>query len=160
MVKEALFNILADRVYDAAVLDLFAGSGALGIEALSRGAERAIFVEQDRKAVAVVRNNLEQTGLEAQGQVMRADALRAIAGFHRSGQQFELIFADPPYGRQLAVAVVQTLAPTKLLSDDGCIVIEHHHLEELPSRLTNIEQIRAAKYGDTMLTFYGPTSTY
>lgn len=158
MVKEALFNILGGRADGATVLDLFAGSGALGIEALSRGAARATFVEHDRKAVAVIRANLERTQFTSCAHVLRTDALRAISNLQRSGQQFDLIFADPPYGRQLAAAVVPALANAQLLAEDGRIVIEHHRQEELPLRSANIEQIRAARYGDTTLTFYSPTS--
>lgn len=154
MVKEALFNMLAERTDGAVVLDLFAGSGALGIEALSRGAERATFVENDRRAVAVIRDNLERSALAVHATVLPYDALKAVPQLGRTGQQFDLIFADPPYRRQLAAALVPALASAQLLADDGRIVIEHDRQEELPLRSANIGQIRAVRYGDTVLTFY------
>ncbi|MDG2124071.1 MAG: 16S rRNA (guanine(966)-N(2))-methyltransferase RsmD, partial [Verrucomicrobiales bacterium] len=93
-VREAVFSILAERVVGARVLDVFAGSGALGIEALSRGAESAVFVEQNRGACEVLRGNLEKTGLVGWAGVVCGDALKCVG---KLGREFDLVFADPPY---------------------------------------------------------------
>lgn len=155
-VKEALFNILAPYMTDAVVLDLFAGSGALGLEALSRGARTVTFVERDRRALAVIRKNAERLQLLDKSLIVAADALKAAARFASDEQRFDLIFADPPYERELAVAIAESLDKHNLLTKDGLIVIEHHRQEELPSLFENIRQIRVSRYGDTVLTFFGP----
>lgn len=153
-VKEALFNILADRAEGAIVLDLFAGSGALGIEALSRGAQRAVFVERDRNAVRVVQENLRRARYRTEATIVAADAFSVLNNPARLGGPFDIIFADPPYHGQLAAKVLAALEDGSLLTADGLLVIEHERREELPPRRANVEQIRSARYGDTMLSFF------
>ncbi len=122
-IKETLFNMIADGLFGCSFLDLFAGSGGIGIEALSRGAKRAVFVEKNPKACACVRENLAHTKLSAQAETMQADALDALARL--SGREsFDYIYMDPPYGKELEKKALAFLADSSLLAEDGVIIIE------------------------------------
>ncbi len=122
-IKETLFNMIADGLFGCSFLDLFAGSGGIGIEALSRGAKRAVFVEKNPKACACVRENLAHTKLSAQAETMQADALNALVRL--SGREsFDYIYMDPPYGKELEKKALAFLADSSLLAEDGVIIIE------------------------------------
>ncbi|HLT58782.1 MAG: 16S rRNA (guanine(966)-N(2))-methyltransferase RsmD [Limnochordales bacterium] len=157
-VRESLFNILAPWVPGARVLDLFAGTGALGIEALSRGAREAVFVERNPRAVRVLRANLDHTGLAPQAQVRVGDAVRELARLGREGRRFDLVFLDPPYGRGLARDALLALAEAAVVAGEAWVVVEHSGREEMPERAANLAKARAVRYGDTVLTFYRPTA--
>lgn len=122
-IKETLFNMIAHGLCDCTFLDLFSGSGAIGIEALSRGACRAVFVEKNPKAVTCIRENLAKTRLSDQAQVIAADvytALQRLNGF----QAFDYVFMDPPYNHSLEKQVLEYLAQTDLLNPDALIIVE------------------------------------
>lgn len=122
-VKETLFNMISHGLADASFLDLFAGSGAIGIEALSRGAARAVFVEKDPKAASCIQENLAHTRLAPQGQLLVTDvfsALRRLEGQER----FDYIFMDPPYDHLLEKQVLEYLSDSDLLAEDGLIIVE------------------------------------
>ena len=122
-IKETLFNMIADGLFGCSFLDLFAGSGGIGIEALSRGAKRAVFVEKNPQACACVRENLAHTKLSAQAETMQADALNALVRL--SGREsFDYIYMDPPYGKELEKKALAFLADSSLLAEDGVIIIE------------------------------------
>ena len=121
-VREALFSVLAARLPDARVLDLFAGSGSLGIEALSRGAVRATFIDRDRKAAACIARNLQRANLDPQT-VLTADLPQALGGERVRGP-FDLIFADPPYRGPLADALLASPDLPDLIASDGLLVLE------------------------------------
>ena len=122
-IKETLFNMIADGLFGCSFLDLFAGSGGIGIEALSRGAKRAVFVEKNPKACACVRENLAHTKLSAQAETMQADALNALVRL--SGREsFDYIYMDPPYGKELEKKALAFLADSSLLAEVGVIIIE------------------------------------
>jgi 16S rRNA (guanine966-N2)-methyltransferase len=150
-VREALFSILADRVPGARVLDLFAGSGALGIEALSRGAAEATFVDSAPAAVSAVRANLEALGGEAE--VRRSDARRFLGGASAAARYYDLVFLDPPYrlagrlGDELTAALPAVLAP------DAVVVAESDRRAPLELALPVVDERR---YGDTLIRIYGP----
>jgi 16S rRNA (guanine966-N2)-methyltransferase len=147
-VKETLFAIIGGRVIDAAVLDLFAGSGAIGIEALSRGAVHATFVERGRDARAAIRDNLERTKLGAHATVIGDDVLRFLDG--RAAGPYDLVILDPPYDERAILAPLQRL--TAHLAADATVVVKHFWRTELalPDGLT---PIRERRFGETMLTF-------
>lgn len=155
-VREALFNILAPWVPGARVLDLYAGTGALGIEALSRGAQEAVFVERQPRVVQVLRANLRHTGLAPLARVRVGDAAREIIRLARHGERFDLVFMDPPYGRGLARDTLLTLGGTHLVAPGGWVVVEHEVREEMPARAENLANVRTVRYGDTVLAFYRP----
>lgn len=148
-VREAVFNILPD-VEGMQVLDLFAGSGALGIEALSRGAAHATFVDQAKPALAAIRGNLRELDLEVRSTVLAGDAV-ALAGRHVPASPWQLVFIDPPYRSDLAVRAVQTLAH---LAPEAVIVIEHDRRNAPPDALGSLLRTDQRRYGDTLVSFY------
>ena len=123
-VKEAIFSMLFDKTRDAGVLDLFAGSGALGIEALSRGAKEAVFVDANPKACAVVKANLESARMQERASVIRANALEYLATAQKSGKGFDIIFLDPPYALGLLNEALGLIWEFGLLKRGGVIVCE------------------------------------
>jgi 16S rRNA (guanine966-N2)-methyltransferase len=153
-VKEALFNILADKTRGAVVLDLFAGTGALGIEALSRGAIRAVFVDRHRDSINLVRSNLILTGLLPCAELYRQDAVRALSLFQRQGRSFDLVLLDPPYKEGITLSTLGQLAQSGVLSLGGIVAVEHSCQEDLPERVADLQLWRQRRYGDTVLSFY------
>ena len=147
-VKETLFAILGDRVPDAAVLDLYAGSGAIGIEALSRGAAHATFVERGRDAIAALRTNLERTGLAGGARVEATDVERFLAT--GEGGPWTLVVLDPPYVERAIVAPLRGLAPR--LAPGATVVLKHHWRTETPD-VAGLAATRQRRFGETMLTF-------
>lgn len=123
-IKETLFNILQNDIYDTLFLDLFGGSGGIGIEALSRGARRAVFAESNHKAAACIRENLITTKLEDKSAVMDCDALTALRKLEGKGQVFDIIFMDPPYDAGLEKQVLEYLSESELIDDNTLIIIE------------------------------------
>lgn len=123
-IKETLFNMLQYDIAGSAFLDLFSGSGAIGIEALSRGAREAVFVEQDPKAVSCIRENLKTTRLEDRALVMQADVLSALKRLEGKREQFDFIFMDPPYRHQLEQRVFEYLTASKLADGSTTVIIE------------------------------------
>lgn len=155
LVRGALFNTLRDFVVDRSWLDLFAGTGAVGIEALSRGAARAVLVEEDPRCQRLIEDNLALTGLSAGGLVFRGrveQALRWLEG--RGGPGFDVIFVDPPYDRGLVRETVQRLAARPgLMAPGGVIAVQHsagERIEPLPPGLVISHQ---AAYGQTRLSY-------
>jgi 16S rRNA (guanine966-N2)-methyltransferase len=150
-VREALFSILGEAVAGTGVLDLFAGSGALGLEALSRGAAEATFVDASPAAVAAIRRNLEALGVTAE--VRRQDALAYLRGASRDARQYDLVFLDPPYrhasalGQELSAALGPVLAPA------ARVVAESDRRAPLDLDLSLLDERR---YGDTLIRLYGP----
>jgi 16S rRNA (guanine966-N2)-methyltransferase len=130
--REALFNICQNEIQDARFLDLFAGSGAMGLEALSRGAARAAFVEKNRLALAAIRKNISQLGVENECEVLGFDAFKALETLAATGRSFELIYADPPYGESLGARLLCFLDTHSLLSHNGSLFLEEEQLQLPP----------------------------
>lgn len=150
-IKETLFNMIAPGLYDCAFLDLFAGSGAIGIEALSRGAKEAVFVEQSPKAVQCIQENLRHTHLEQKATVLKEDvigALRRMEGRRR----FDFIFMDPPYHQEWEYRVLKELAASRLLDKDTLIIVEaaketsFSYLEETGYSLSKEKEYKTNKH--------------
>jgi 16S rRNA (guanine966-N2)-methyltransferase len=146
IVREAIFNIIGDRIHKASALDIFAGSGALGMEAISRGAEHCTFVE---KKPQILRRNITDLSLQTQVKVLALDFRRALRLLRK--QTFDLILADPPYDRKLAQITTDLVSRYALLSSDGLLIIEHSPRENIstPETLTVFKQ---KTYGDTIIT--------
>jgi 16S rRNA (guanine966-N2)-methyltransferase len=153
-VKEAVFSILESREGCAgrAVLDLFAGAGTLGIEALSRGAAAAVFVEPNRAAADAIRLNLRTAGLD--GEVMEMPAARAVARLSAAGRRFGGVFLDPPYGEAWVARTLAELDAADLLAPDAWIVVEHGREEPVPPAVGRCTQQLARRYGDTRVAVY------
>jgi len=151
-VREAVFSILGPQLEGAAFLDLFAGSGANGIEALSRGAQSATFVDADEKALAAVRKNLAATGFEAPSRCVRCrfpEEARRVHGV------YDVIFADPPYGFSQYEALLRAIEDQALLADNGRVLIEHRHGDALCTAAGQLVQRGTRRYGDSAVSFYG-----
>ena len=153
-VKEALFDILSGDVVDARVLDLFAGTGSVGIEALSRGAARAVFVEKRAKAVQIIRVNLRRTHLQAQARVVQADVFKFLT---RPPEPFDLIYVAPPQYEGLWSKTLQALdqAPA-WLATDGLVVVQIFPKELGAVALAHLHLTDERRYGSTLLCFYEP----
>jgi 16S rRNA (guanine966-N2)-methyltransferase len=151
-VREAVFAIIGPVAGDH-VLDLFSGSGALGIEALSRGAAHATFVDAARPAVQVIRDNLRELGLDARATVIPADAV-ATAARHQPPAPWRVVFIDPPYRSGLATRAALAL-PCERLADNAVIVIEHDRRGAPPETLGSLIRTDQRRYGDTLISFFG-----
>ena len=149
--RETLFNILAPRIAGARLLDGYAGTGAAGLEALSRGAAHVTFVDRDRRAEALVAENLAHCGVGNGCVIIRAPMARALANLRAAGSIFDIVLLDPPYdsppGAELP-AVADVLAP------DGVAVVEHDRRTSMPDRVGALSRSRDVRSGDSVLTFY------
>ena len=152
-VKESLFNILQNQIKNSVVLDLFAGSGALGIEALSRGAAKAYFCDTNRDAINVIKENLNKTRLTSKAEVLNVDYKKALNNINES---FDLIFLDPPYKLDIAVDALKSIINNNLLKSEGIIVIETDEIDRDINELYNLSEIDIIdkrKYGRANLIF-------
>ena len=149
--RETLFNILAPRIEGARVLDGFAGTGAVGIEAISRGAVHVTFVEQDRRAIALIEENLTACGIEGGYTIHRGDAATVLPGL--GSNAFDLILLDPPYDIMTMTPVLD--ASARALASGGLVVLEHATRRELEPASV-LEPVRRVKSGDSTLTFFTP----
>jgi 16S rRNA (guanine966-N2)-methyltransferase len=155
-VREAVFNILGNllgSVDGDRVLDLFAGSGALGIEALSRGAAHATFIDAARPALIAIRGNLRALGLEDRAEVVAGDAVASVAR-QPPAAPWRLVFVDPPYRSELAARAVLAL-PSGRLAPDAVVVIEHDRRNAPPDALGTLLRTDLRRYGDTLISFFG-----
>ncbi len=150
-VKEGLFNMIQFDIEGQRVLDLFAGTGQLGIECLSRGAAHCTFVDQRRDAVALIRKNLRDTNLEKNAAVLQMESLKALKSQRES---FHLIFLDPPYDTELLEKALKTIAEIDILSENGIIICESRAEKELPELSAPYQKTRTARYGKIKLTLY------
>lgn len=148
-VKESLFNIIQFDIEGRRVLDLFAGTGQLGIECLSRGAKSAVFVDESREAIAIIKANLKLCGLN--GTVMQTDAISFLNG----GGKYDLIFIDPPYDSNLYEEALETINFVDILSDGGIIICEARRERPLPEMTAPYKKIKEYNYGRIKLCKYG-----
>jgi 16S rRNA (guanine(966)-N(2))-methyltransferase RsmD len=150
--RETLFNILAPRIGGARVLDAFAGTGALGIEALSRGAAAVTFIEQDRRAVALIEANLAKCGIDTGYNLVRGTVDGAVAALQASAfAPFDIVLLDPPYTMPGHTALMQI---DTLVAPRGVAVLEHPRRATVPEQAGNLARVRQVTSGDSMLTFY------
>lgn len=152
-VKESIFNILGGEIEGKAVLDLFAGTGNLGIEALSRGAEKVVFVEKGREALRIIQRNLHQCGFEGQYEIVPKEVNRAIGTLERSRETFDLIFMDPPYEIGLIQRTLTKLNLCRIYHGGSVLVIEHSRREPLPEKIKGWSLTHQRKMGDTLISF-------
>ena len=150
-VKGAIFNILANDIYGKKVLDLFAGSGALGIEALSRGAKMAVFAEKSAAAAEIIRQNLEHTKLADKAKVLKNDVFAVVKTIT---EKFDLIFLDPPYADELAGETIKAVDEAKILEDGGIIIAETDDGQPVPETVGELVLFDKRKYGRININFY------
>jgi 16S rRNA (guanine966-N2)-methyltransferase len=153
--RETLFNILGPGVEDTVFVDLFAGTGAVGIEALSRGAATAILVEKHRSAIAVIHHNLQSLGIDGEAHVIAADVLKALEHLETRNLRANFIFLDPPYDAgEIYEDVLDHLGQSHLRAPDGRVIAEHFRKRRLPERIGALERTRLVEQGDSALSFY------
>lgn len=152
-VREALFNILGETVEHSRVLDLFAGTGAVGIEALSRGAESVVFVEHDPLVRKLIWKNLMLCEFRAHARIIPLPYETALESLQRK-MQFQLVFADPPYGKGLGLQALKYLAFFETVAEAGRLIVETNKFEEMPTDFKHFSLESARRYGDTVLHFY------
>jgi 16S rRNA (guanine(966)-N(2))-methyltransferase RsmD len=153
-IREAVFNIIAPAVSGSKVLDLFAGSGAYGLEALSRGAEKAVFIEKETESVDSIKENIELLGVEEDSEVITGDVFRKIKELNESKKEFSLIFSDPPYSVGMAKKTLIKIGHYDILLHSGIIIIEHNIEEGLPEAEGDLSLIKTRTYGKTSISIY------
>jgi len=152
-VREAIFNILSSRVRGAVVLDLFAGTGALGLEALSRGAGFVVFADVDRDAISVLRRNIQACRLETKTKTIQWDIKKNLNCLEASAPAFNLVFMDPPYNQNFIQPSLLNLRACQCLAKGTCIVIEHALKEPIPEDPTALQLTDQRRYGKTLVSF-------
>jgi 16S rRNA (guanine966-N2)-methyltransferase len=155
-VREALFDIVRDRIRDSSFLDLYAGTGAMGIEALKQGASEVVFVETSKRSVKSIREAVHKCGFHDRAEVVAQKAVSYIEWAGANLLMFDIIFLDPPYHSDEIMMVLSTIDRTPLLKQDGIVVAEHFSKKSLPEKFDNLCKTKDYKYGDTVLTLYEP----
>ncbi len=154
-VKEALFSILGNAVIDCSFLDLFGGSGGIGIEALSRGAKHVVFIDADIRSIKVLKGNLRNLNITDKAEVFHTDYSTAISKLYKYGKLFDIIFIDPPYGKGFDKAALEEIYKNPILKESGLVIVEHDHKDDMPQSVGSICKYRTKHYGNTLLSFYG-----
>jgi 16S rRNA (guanine966-N2)-methyltransferase len=161
-VKGSIFNVLKGEVVGKKILDLFAGSGNLGIEALSQGAEFVTFVDSSLQSIKIIKKNLESLNLEKKARTIGKDCLKVLARLSAKGggsahgrqEKFGIVFADPPYLCGFAQKVIDSVVRYDLLERDGILVLEHHKKESFKYPEGKLLYVKVKKFGDTMVSFF------
>lgn len=153
-VKESLFNILGSEVLSAQILDLFAGTGNLGLESLSRGAAHATFIDQNLESIHIIQENATHTKLVASSEIVKQDVFTALRRLDGMSRKFDLVFCDPPYQKGLAEKTLYLLDELSILREGAIIVIEHARDEALDLALKNIAFKCNRRYGATTISFF------
>ena len=152
-VKESLFNIIGTKIVGTRVLDLFAGTGNLGLEAWSRGAEKVVFIDESQASLQLVRSNITKAKAEKETKVLKGNAVKVIADLVAKGERFDFIFCDPPYNKGLPAQIIEQVAKYDIVAPGGYLVVEHSQHEILPELPIKLEIIRSEKYGETLISF-------
>ncbi|NOY53834.1 MAG: 16S rRNA (guanine(966)-N(2))-methyltransferase RsmD, partial [Deltaproteobacteria bacterium] len=152
--KETLFNIFGDRVRGGVFLDLFSGSGSIGLEAASRGASEVVLVEKDPATFALLCENLARCGLDDRVTALRLDGAESLDLFREQGRSFDVIFLDPPYRDPEAYGLISLLDREGLLAAEGVLVAEHDRRRLLPEQEGSLVRVRQKRVGDTIFSFY------
>jgi 16S rRNA (guanine966-N2)-methyltransferase len=153
-VKESVFNMIGPHFDEGLGLDLFAGSGGLGIEGLSRGLEKVFFVDQDKKAIETIRENLSICRFEDKSEVYRNDWKRALKAIIARGQRFKVIWLDPPYKKQVYISILEEISEHQMLEKTGCIVCEHAVEVQLPDVVGSMKRMKYVEYGMIAISIY------
>ncbi|MFH1479010.1 MAG: 16S rRNA (guanine(966)-N(2))-methyltransferase RsmD [Candidatus Omnitrophota bacterium] len=157
-VREALFEILKQRIEGASFLDLYCGSGAIGIEALSRGAKAVSFVDTNISSIKILRKNLARVGISGLSSIYiyKNNSIKAIREFYKDKKKFDIVFLDPPYYHEIAKNTLIELSNYDILTRNAVIVAEVFKKEDLPDEIRSITKFKTSLYGDTKLEFFKP----
>ncbi len=151
-IKESLFNIISADLYDCCFLDLFSGSGGIGIEALSRGAKKAVLVDSDFKSIAVIKDNIKSARVSDRAEVLKCDVNAAVAKLGSRNEKFDIIFMDPPYNRGFVESALKSIVKADILNNDGYIIAEQSKEDDLPE-IEGLSVFRIKDYKITKMTF-------
>lgn len=153
-VKESLFNIINSYIIDSNILDLFAGTGSLGIECLSRGAKNCVFVDKSKDSINIVKSNVKKARVENESTILNVDFKDALKRLSTQNQKFDVIFMDPPYYENMFIECLKIIDKFDLLDENGIIVVEHDTKDLFEDKIGRFNKSREKKYGNTTLTFY------
>lgn len=153
-VKESIFNMIGPYFNGGWGLDLFAGSGSLGLEALSRGLDKMVFIDRDREAIQTIKTNISRCQYTDRSEVFRNDAERALKAVSKRGIQFTCIFLDPPYKKQKLLELISSIHQNDLLRPEGLIMCEHDTDADMPEQTGGFSCVRSETYGGTVITIY------
>ncbi|MEA2021153.1 MAG: 16S rRNA (guanine(966)-N(2))-methyltransferase RsmD [Candidatus Caldatribacteriota bacterium] len=152
-VREALFDVIKPYIDGAVLLDLFAGVGAIGIEALSRGAKKVIFIDNNIKCVKIIKKNLEITRNIKFGLVFKKEYLSGLKLLEKKKYLFDCIFMDPPYNKGLVNVVLSEISKLSILKKDGIVIVQHHKEELIDRNLDKLKLVKQKKYSESLLSF-------
>jgi 16S rRNA (guanine966-N2)-methyltransferase len=152
-IREALFNILSAQIYEAVVLDLFAGTGALGLEALSRGAQSAFFIESNKNTLSILKRNIQACNVESRTTEVQWNIVKNLNCIRSMEPAFNLVFMDPPYNKHLLEPTLSNLHESCCLDPSARVIIEHSTLETLPAGVLPFELVDQRSYGKTLVSF-------
>lgn len=153
-VKESMFNVINMYIMESSILDLFAGTGSLGIECLSRGANDCVFVDLNRESLQVVNSNIKKARLEQKSTVMNLSYKDAISKLSIQNKKFDVIFMDPPYYKDMFIDALTNIDQKDILQEEGIIVVEHDTKENLADKVGRLEKFKSKKYGNTTISLY------
>ncbi len=153
-VREALFNILRDKISGASFLDLYAGTGAIGFDALSRGASEVVFLEENKSYTKKIKQLAEKYGFTEKINIVTKKVLPFIRGAEANQSLFDIIFLDPPYHTDEIIYALSAIGKSNILKQKGIVIAEHFKKRQLPERFDKLQKIKDYKYGDTVLSFY------
>jgi len=153
-VKGAFFNVIGPYLEEKKFLDLFAGSGSVGIEALSRGADYCVFIEKNVECVKIIYENLKIAGVSSPAKIFKMDVSRGLKKMKKDQLVFDYIFLDPPYFKYLYIPILEKIAESNILKLNGIVIVEHHKSIFLPEAIKGLHKKQLKKYGDTWITFY------
>ena len=153
-VKESLFNIINPYIRESNILDLFAGTGSLGIECLSRGAKNCVFVDKSKDSINIIKSNVKKARVENESTILNIDFKDAVKRLSSQNQKFDVIFMDPPYYENMFIECLKIIDELNLLYEDGIIIVEHDTKDLFDESIGNLVKSRDKKYGNTTLTFY------
>ncbi len=153
-IKEAIFSIIGDKVDGAVFLDLYSGTGNVAIEALSRGAERAVMIEQDKEALRIIIENVNSLNLDDRCRAYKNDALRGLEILGRKKEKFDIIFLDPPYKENISSETIKKICESRVLKEEGIIISEHSVYEKLPDKIDDFVKYDERNYNKKIVSFY------
>ncbi len=153
-VKEALFSKIQPYIEDSRILDLFSGTGNIALEAVSRGAKKAVMIEKDQEALRVIIENVNSLGFEDKCRAYKNEVFRAVEILGRKREKFDIIFMDPPYKENLCAEVLKAIEKNGIMAENGMIICEHHLSERLDQEIGEYKKVDEKSYGKKTLTFY------
>lgn len=153
-IKEALFSMISPHLEGSIFLDLFSGSGNIALEALSRGAKRAVMIEKDTEALRCIIENVNTLGFQDRCRAYKNDVFRAIEILARKGEKFDIIFLDPPYQDEVCTKTLAAIQKHGILAEQGIIICEHHAFEDMADQLGEFQKVHEKRYQKKVMTFY------